>query len=611
MSSLQSGPYQSKVFSYVMRHTRQWIDQGKIALRRLRITGSWTTQILLYPIYIGFQAIRLAGAQLRQAIELGLPGLNPVRKDVAPIPAPSPTVSLTADTPVQQALLTIQNFSLPITLPVQLEQHSLVVQSVRGVASHLKTRSLVLVTTQNQILDLLTPQQQEQLAQRIEWEIGRYERYQHFHQIVRGAIIRLRPLVEESRKLPPVHALQQFLTNRLQTEPIQQMGLRLRQFAEWSLPKLRSLGTVGLALDTAMRDRWLPETPVLLPTADIQVRQILRTVQRFSAFTNTLVLQNSPHSLTSSPPHLPTPHSPTAFVQGIATVLETQSLVLVTNQNQILDVLTTEQQHTLWQRIIWEVAKYGRYQRMRQSSRQVFSRLNSTPENTHVLSPVRAFRQLMAWVQASPIAIATNLFQESSLFPVIEAQSELPMLTGGFSIRLLFSRISSVPLLSLAVKPPSSPFSAQNSLPRSPSTATEASLSLPFHSPNLFPVSWTATSTFIDSFSPPSDSSVLSSVEDRSGLLDESWSFIETSATPVGYVFSPQEIVLRRLDQILAEVERGLASFWKEVQTSNGFFSQLRTRLTAIWENLHRSIYQLTKGFLRLKNGLIAFWNRS
>ncbi len=202
MSSLQSGPYQSKAFSYVVRHTRQWIDQGKIALRRLRITASWTAQILLYPIYIGFQAIRLTGAQLRQAIELSLPSLNP-KKDVAPIPAPSPTVSLTVDTPIQQALLTVQNFSLPITLPIQLEQHSLVVQSVRGVASRLETRSLVLVTSQNQILDLLTPQQQEQLAQRIEWEIARYERYQQFQQVIRGAVVRLRPLVEESRKLPP------------------------------------------------------------------------------------------------------------------------------------------------------------------------------------------------------------------------------------------------------------------------------------------------------------------------------------------------------------------------------------------------------------------------
>ncbi len=273
---------------------------------------------------------------------------------------------------------------------------------------------------------------------------------------------------------------------------MQQMGLRLRQFAEWSLPKLRSLSTLSLALDTAMRDRWLPETPVLLPTADIQVRQILRTVQRFSASTNTLVLQNSPHPLTPSPSHpltspLATRHSPTAFIQGIATVLETRSLVLVTNQNQVLDVLTTEQQDTLRQRIIWEVAKYGRYQRMRQSSRQVFLRLNSTPENTHVLPPVRAFKQLMAWVQASPMAIATNLFQESSLLPAIEAQPELPILTGGFNIRSLLSRLLSIPPLSPAAKPASSPLSAQNSLSRSPSTATEAFLSLSFDSPTSFP----------------------------------------------------------------------------------------------------------------------------
>ena len=102
-------------------------------------------------------------------------------------------------------------------------------------------------------------------------------------------------------------------------------------------------------------------------------------------------------------------------VQGIASLISTGKLVLVTIDYQVMDVLTIEQQNHLKQRIIWEMANYWRYWR-RHYIAQAHPTLLLPPEDrATMLPPIRVFRQLMAWVQSGPIAIAANLFQESAL----------------------------------------------------------------------------------------------------------------------------------------------------------------------------------------------------
>ncbi len=78
-------------------------------------------------------------------------------------------------------------------------------------------------------------------------------------------------------------------------------------------------------------------------------------------------------------------------------------------------ILTPKQQTRLRQRLIWEVAHLARYQKLRIETRWAFNRLQPERTHPHLLPPVRWFFRLMAWVQSSPIAIATNLFQEASL----------------------------------------------------------------------------------------------------------------------------------------------------------------------------------------------------
>jgi len=103
-------------------------------------------------------------------------------------------------------------------------------------------------------------------------------------------------------------------------------------------------------------------------------------------------------------------------VQGVASLLSSRALVLVTAENEILDILTPEQQRRLQQRLIWELADYWRQWRLAQVAQQgMANKLKLPKERSHLWLPIRLFWQGMAWMQSSTVAIATNLFQESTI----------------------------------------------------------------------------------------------------------------------------------------------------------------------------------------------------
>ncbi len=107
------------------------------------------------------------------------------------------------------------------------------------------------------------------------------------------------------------------------------------------------------------------------------------------------------------------------YVQGIANLLTSRKLVLVGNNNQILDIMTPEQQQKLAKKIIWEIAGYGydrhRFFQAQNQSQRTFSPPLPNPQSPQTLLPAKWFWKLMAWVQRGEVAMAANLFQESSL----------------------------------------------------------------------------------------------------------------------------------------------------------------------------------------------------
>jgi hypothetical protein len=94
-------------------------------------------------------------------------------------------------------------------------------------------------------------------------------------------------------------------------------------------------------------------------------------------------------------------------IQGVASSLTHQHLILVAADNQPLDILSADQQRQLHQRIIWELASVMRSQRQFQASKALpsWQTWNALPiaVRPQMSLPVRVVHQLMGWVQHQPI----------------------------------------------------------------------------------------------------------------------------------------------------------------------------------------------------------------
>jgi hypothetical protein len=107
-------------------------------------------------------------------------------------------------------------------------------------------------------------------------------------------------------------------------------------------------------------------------------------------------------------------------ILGIATILETRKLALVTQETEILDILTPKQQQQIEHLIIWELATYWRRIRLNyklQQSPRCLPLIHSNDPN--LLPPIRLFWQLIEWIQNSQLAIDLNLFEEASFITPI------------------------------------------------------------------------------------------------------------------------------------------------------------------------------------------------
>jgi hypothetical protein len=205
--------YQSRLFQTVRSQVHRLKDNVQLRWRQLKVAATWGAQIGLYPFYALFQAGRWSGQVLQQAAAQGKQAMFAlVHGDEG----------LAADQPIQAVLNAIELFSLPImgedsslnpmkivlhpisrpqsivtrlrkkietlwqpwskqrqtAFPVLNASASLECQqglarqvAIQGIASSLAHRRMVLVTSDNHLLDVLTADQQHQLHQRIIWEI--------------------------------------------------------------------------------------------------------------------------------------------------------------------------------------------------------------------------------------------------------------------------------------------------------------------------------------------------------------------------------------------------------------------------------------------------------
>jgi hypothetical protein len=186
-----SGNYQSRVFTFINKRTDRLKDTCAKGLRHLKVAVVWTGQILLYPLQL-----------IARAIEIFPPQLTP----------PPPQKSLpqpAADINIEQALDLVVDAGYPIEIAQQgelaaVDDWSIIDENIwntgygmtptkshdaiyhpraagrvrskkpliRGISSLLSDRQLVLVTTENELLDLLTISQQQEIRRRIGIDIA-------------------------------------------------------------------------------------------------------------------------------------------------------------------------------------------------------------------------------------------------------------------------------------------------------------------------------------------------------------------------------------------------------------------------------------------------------
>jgi hypothetical protein len=214
-----SQPYQSRLFQTVRSQVRRIKDNAQLRWRQLKVATTWGAQVALYPLYTLFQAARWGGQVLKQStatvtqtllsfargeqpapvdqpiqnvlnaiefLELPMVGSadsNALQLAIRPIAKPKSILavwrkklsSLWQPWRKVQPPTTISDLSISASVSIKSAgQSNIVSQSIaiRGVASLLVHQRLVLVTSENQILDVLTFEQQRQLHQRIIWEIA-------------------------------------------------------------------------------------------------------------------------------------------------------------------------------------------------------------------------------------------------------------------------------------------------------------------------------------------------------------------------------------------------------------------------------------------------------
>jgi hypothetical protein len=219
-------PYQSRLFQTVRSQFRRIKDSAQLRWRQLKVATTWGAQVALYPFYTLFQAARWGGQALKQATASGTQALLSFAHGEAPAPTDRPIQNVLdaieflelpmADKAFSKALglsirpiakpksilavwrkklstlwqpwrkvqppTTISDLSISASVSLQSagqssEQRNIVSQSIaiRGIASLLVHQRLVLVTSDNQILDVLTSDRQRQLHQRIIWEIAQFQ----------------------------------------------------------------------------------------------------------------------------------------------------------------------------------------------------------------------------------------------------------------------------------------------------------------------------------------------------------------------------------------------------------------------------------------------------
>jgi len=175
MSSASKGRYQSRLFNFFHKQSRRFGEGFGRSLRQLQVATSWSLEALSKSIYLLLQkAADSAGTQLPGTAReswLQLQSSEELSSDSA-------IVKIIEN--VEKRYISSQEdsqLSFSTNTKNKLTASGYSGARIQGVASQLCSQSLVLVTSENEILDILTVSQQQVLENKIISEVANYWRF--------------------------------------------------------------------------------------------------------------------------------------------------------------------------------------------------------------------------------------------------------------------------------------------------------------------------------------------------------------------------------------------------------------------------------------------------
>ncbi|MEM9925398.1 MAG: hypothetical protein AAF915_16870 [Cyanobacteria bacterium P01_D01_bin.50] len=189
MSSGSKGRYQSRLFNFFHKQSRRFSERFGRYARQLQVATSWSLEAFSKSIYLLLQkAVDSAGTRLSAAAESSQLQLQ---ASVSP---------LASDTAIVRVIENVENTTKDNKLSGEFSS-----QTIQGIASQLYGKNLVIVTSKNEIIDVLTPLQQQALENKIIAEVANYWRSW-----------RLYPLKQETKLLKRVNSLiKRFLPSKV------------------------------------------------------------------------------------------------------------------------------------------------------------------------------------------------------------------------------------------------------------------------------------------------------------------------------------------------------------------------------------------------------------
>jgi hypothetical protein len=196
-----SGTYQSRVFTFINKRTNRFKDTCAQGLRHIKVAVIWSGQILLYPLHLLVQTTKIFQPQLapppqQRSLPQPVSDINIEQALDLVAGAGSPiTIAARGSSTVKDRSIIDENLWNTTHIDTEIEDWELAYSSrsahqftrpkpiIRGLSSLLIDRQLVLVTTENEIMDILTLSQQQEIRRRIGFDLAvAWDRW-HTHQL--------------------------------------------------------------------------------------------------------------------------------------------------------------------------------------------------------------------------------------------------------------------------------------------------------------------------------------------------------------------------------------------------------------------------------------------